>query len=50
VVYLIFPYRFGSSTFDKNAKWAFVSQFYVGAEIFHQRPNFLTDPAENSYN
>jgi hypothetical protein len=48
LVYLIFPYRFGSWTFDKNAKLAFVSQFYVGAELFHQRPNFLADPAENS--
>jgi hypothetical protein len=27
---------------------AFVSQFYVGAELFRQRPNFLADLAENS--
>jgi hypothetical protein len=25
-----------------------VSQFYVGAELFRQRPNFLADLAENS--
>jgi hypothetical protein len=48
LVYLIFPYRFGSWTIEKTAKLAFVSQFYVGAELFRQRPNFLADLAENS--
>jgi hypothetical protein len=32
----------------KIAKLAFVSQFFVGAELFRQRPNFLADPPENS--
>jgi hypothetical protein len=27
-----------------------VSQYYVGAELFRQRPNFLVDLAENSKN
>jgi hypothetical protein len=33
---------------EKNAKLGFVSQFFVGAELFRQRPNFLADLAENS--
>jgi hypothetical protein len=42
------PFHFGSLTIEKTAELAILSQFYVGAELFSQRPNLLVDLAENS--